>query len=86
MKVTKSCAYALHALMYMVRHGTQLPATAGTIARAEGIPVDYLVKIFRQLVKAGFVKAVRGSKWDEQGTSYPPAKDKVHDVDVLSEA
>ncbi len=62
MKVTRSCAYALHALMYMVRHSTQLPATAGTIARAEGIPCDYLVKILQQLVKAGLITAVRGRK------------------------
>jgi Rrf2 family protein len=62
MKVTRSAAYALHALMYMVRHSTQLPATAATIAKAEGIPSDYLAKIFQKLVKAGFIKAVRGKK------------------------
>ena len=60
MKVTRSAAYALHALMYMVRHTTQLPATAATIAKAEGIPSDYLAKIFQKLVKTGYVKAVRG--------------------------
>ena len=59
MKVKKSAAYALHALMYMVRHSTQLPATTDTIAKAEGIPTDYLAKIFQQLVKARFVKAVK---------------------------
>jgi len=31
MKVTKATAYALHALMYMVRHITQLPVTTDTI-------------------------------------------------------
>lgn len=62
MKVTKSTAYALHALMYMVRHNTQLPTTTATVAKAEGIPSDYLAKIFQQLVKAGMVKAVRGRK------------------------
>jgi len=62
MKVTKSTAYALHALMYMVRHNTQLPATTATVAKAEGIPSDYLAKIFQQLVRAGIVKAVRGRK------------------------
>jgi Rrf2 family protein len=62
MKVTRSAAYALHALMYMVRHDTQLPATAATIAKAEGIPSDYLAKIFQRLVNKGFVKAVRGKK------------------------
>ncbi len=60
MKVSKAAAYSLHALMYMVRHTTQLPATTNTIAKAEGIPHGYLAKIFQKLVKAGFVKAVRG--------------------------
>jgi Rrf2 family protein len=60
MKVSKASAYSLHALMYMVRHSTQLPATTNTIAKAEGIPPGYLAKIFQQLVKAGHVKAVKG--------------------------
>ncbi len=62
MKITKSAGYALHALMYMVRHSTQLPVTAVTVAKAEGIPSDYLAKIFQQLARAGFVKAIRGRK------------------------
>jgi Rrf2 family protein len=62
MKVTKSAAYALHALMYMVRHSTQLPVTTATVAKAEGIPPDYLAKIFRQLVKARFVRSAKGRK------------------------
>jgi len=61
MKVTRSAAYALHALMYMVRHTTQLPATVATIAKAEGIPSDYLAKIFQKLVRTGYVKAVRSN-------------------------
>jgi Rrf2 family protein len=59
MKIKKSGAYALHALMYMVRHNTQLPATTAAIAKAEGIPSDYLAKIFQLLVKARFIKAVK---------------------------
>ena len=59
MKIKKSSAYALHALMYMVRHSTQLPATTAIIAKAEGIPPDYLAKIFQQLVKTHFIKAVK---------------------------
>ena len=62
MKVKKSTAYALHALMYMARHSTQLPATTAMIAKAEGIPSNYLAKIFQQLAKARFVKAIRGRK------------------------
>ena len=59
MKIKKSSAYALHALMYMVRHSTQLPATTAIIAKAEGIPPDYLAKIFQKLVKTHFIKAVK---------------------------
>jgi Rrf2 family protein len=59
MKIKKSSAYALHALMYMVRHDTQLPATTTIIAKSEGIPQDYLAKIFQQLVKARLIKAVK---------------------------
>ncbi len=57
MKVKQATAYALHAMMYMVRHMTQLPATVETIARAEGIPSKYLAKIFRQLAGAGLITA-----------------------------
>ena len=60
MKVSKTAAYCLHALMYMVRHITQLPVTTNTIAKAEGIPPGYLAKIFQKLVKTGFVKSVKG--------------------------
>ena len=60
MKLKRSTAYSLHALMYMVRHGTQLPVTTSIIAKSEGIPLDYLAKVFQQLVKANFIKAVRG--------------------------
>jgi Rrf2 family protein len=62
MKVKRSSAYALHALMYMVRHSTQLPVSAKTMAKAEGIPSDYLVKILQQLVTARFVRAITGKK------------------------
>ncbi|MHC4260261.1 MAG: RrF2 family transcriptional regulator [Planctomycetota bacterium] len=62
MKVTQAAAYSLHAMTYMVRHITQLPATTDTIAKAEGIPSGYLAKIFQRLVKANFVRSVRGRK------------------------
>ena len=59
MKISKASAYSLHAMMYMVRHVTQLPVTTNVIAKAEGIPSGYLAKIFQQLVKGGFVKTTR---------------------------
>jgi len=62
MKVSKATAYALHALMYMVRHITELPVATGTIAKAEGIPSGYLAKVFQRLVKAGLVEVVKGRR------------------------
>jgi Rrf2 family protein len=60
MKINRASAYALHALMYMVRHVTQLPATGKAIAKAEGIPEGYLAKVLQQLVKGGFLRSVKG--------------------------
>jgi len=62
MKISQASAYAMHALMYMVRHVTQLPATSRTIAKAEGIPRGYLSKVLQQLVRAGFIRSVRGQE------------------------
>lgn len=62
MKVKQATSYALHAMMYMVRHVTQLPVTTGTIAKAEGISPGYLSKIFHQLAKADLVKATSERK------------------------
>ena len=80
MKVKKSTAYALHALMYMVRHSTQLPATTDTIAKAEGIPSDYLAKIFQKLVKAGFIKAISGKN---RGYVFDRAPEQISLLDIL---
>jgi Rrf2 family protein len=62
MKISQASAYALHALMYMVRHMTQLPVTGKAIAMSEGIPAGYLAKVMQQLVRAGFVRSVRGRR------------------------
>jgi len=80
MKVTRSAAYALHALMYMVRHSTQLPVTTSTIAKAEGIPSDYLAKIFQKLVKKGFVKGTRGKK---KGYDFARPPEQINVLELL---
>lgn len=62
MKISRTAAYGLHALMYMVRHITQLPATADTIAKAEGIAPESLAKVLQRLTRAGFIQSVRGAR------------------------
>jgi Rrf2 family transcriptional regulator, iron-sulfur cluster assembly transcription factor len=60
MKISLGTAYGLHALMFMVRHATQLPITAEGIAKAEGIPLKYLAKILHRLAKACIIKSSSG--------------------------
>lgn len=62
MKVKRATAYSLHAVMYMVRHATQLPVTVNVIAKAEGIPFGYLSKIFQKLIKADIIKTSKDHK------------------------
>ena len=62
MKISRASAYALHALMYMVRHATQLPVSCGAIARAEGIPNSYLTKVVQRSARAGYIRSVRGHR------------------------
>ena len=80
MKITRSAAYALHALMYMVRHDTQLPVPTSTIAKAEGIPSNYLAKIFQKLVKKGLVQAVRGKK---KGYDFAKPPEQISVLELL---
>lgn len=56
MKLKKANSYALHALMYMVRHATQQPLTLQAIAKAEGIPYRQLASLFQLLSDAGIVQ------------------------------
>lgn len=59
MKTSKASSYALHALMYMVRHASQLPVTSKVIARSEGISQGYLAKILQRLAHAEIISACR---------------------------
>lgn len=80
MKVSKASAYGLHALMYMVRHMTQLPATVETMAQAEGIPTGYLGRILQQLAHAGLVRFVSGRK---RGYVFAKSPEEISLTDVL---
>lgn len=62
MKLKRSTSYALHAVMYMARHITQMPVSAGIIAKSEGISPAYMSKIFKQLVEADIIKLSSAGK------------------------
>ena len=80
MKISQSSAYALHALMYMTRHMTQLPVTSKAIAKAEGIPSGYLAKILQQLAKAGFIRSAKGR---DRGYTFAKPPEEISLLDLF---
>jgi Rrf2 family protein len=80
MKISQASAYALHALMFMVRHMTQLPMTSKAIARTEGMPEGYLAKVLQQLGKAGFIRSVRGR---ERGYVFARPPEEISLLELL---
>jgi Rrf2 family protein len=60
MRLGKASAYAVYATLHIARHGANGPVQARTIAEAQGIPVEYLLKILQQLVRAQVIESERG--------------------------
>ena len=80
MKISLGAAYGMHALMFMVRHITQLPTTSTNIAKAEGIPAKYLTRILHRLAVANIIKA---SKDTIKGYSFAKSPKQISLLDVL---
>jgi Rrf2 family protein len=60
MKLTRASSYALHAVMHMANRETQRPIPSHLIARAQGIPERFLVKVLRPLVSARLLLSLPG--------------------------
>lgn len=75
--ITTKSPYAVKALAELARRGSASPVPIGEIARARGIPVQFLEGLFGNLRRAGILQSQRGVKG---GYSFarPPA-----DVTVL---
>ena len=80
MKISLGAAYGMHALMFMVRHITQLPITSTNIAKAEGIPEKHLAKILHRLAVAGIIKASKGAA---KGYSLAKSPEQISLLDAL---
>ncbi len=79
-KLSKGSGYSFHALMYMVKHMTQLPLTVGHIAKAQGIPPGYLSKLFQALSKAGLIRAIKGR---QKGYVFAKPPEKITLLEVF---
>jgi Rrf2 family transcriptional regulator, cysteine metabolism repressor len=82
--ITSKSPYAVRALTELARRGSSAPVPIGEIARARGIPVQFLEGLFATLRRAGILQSQRGVKG---GYTFarPPAEISVLEVVELLE-
>jgi Rrf2 family protein len=61
MKLKLACVYALYALEYLAARGEGPLVASHHIARARGIPEQFLRKVLTPLARAGLVLSVKGA-------------------------
>jgi Rrf2 family transcriptional regulator, cysteine metabolism repressor len=62
MKLSRSVGYAIVAVGHIAQSPPSDPVFAKTIAKEHKIPLDYLLKILQQLVRANILNGIRGPK------------------------
>ncbi len=60
MQLSKASTYGLFALLHIAKHGTNEPVPGRVIAESCGLPLEYLLKILQQLVRARVILSERG--------------------------
>lgn len=60
MKITKAADYSVRALIYLASKEAGTPVEVGEIASAMEVPKSYLVKVLKNLIRAGMVRSHRG--------------------------
>lgn len=60
MLLSQTCEYTLRAVAYIAQHEAEGSVLAREIASANNIPLKYLQKILRELVRAGLLTSARG--------------------------
>ena len=80
MTISRSVAYGLLAVGYIARHEKDGIILSDTIAREYNIPVEYLLKILHQLVRARILRSKRGPRG---GFSLARPISKITMLDVI---
>jgi Rrf2 family protein len=62
MQINRSISYAFLALEYMAKNIDQKAFVSQTISKEYNIPVEYLLKIMQQMVRAGILSSKRGPR------------------------
>jgi len=58
--LSQTAEYALRAVLYLAERGESAPVRVGDMARALGIPQNYLSKTLHALVRTGVLASARG--------------------------
>ena len=80
MKISRSTAYALLAVGYVARHHDKKVTLSQDISKEYDIPLEYLLKILQQLVRANVLRSKRGPRG---GFSLARAANKLTMLQVL---
>ena len=62
MRISRSTGYGLVAVGYIAKHPEQDIILSQTISKEYNIPLEYLLKILQQLVRAGVLRSKRGPR------------------------
>jgi Rrf2 family protein len=62
MKISRSTGYALVAVGYIAQHYQAGAVLAQRVSKEYGIPLEYLLKILQQLVRANVLRSKRGPR------------------------
>jgi len=62
MKISRSTSYGLVAVGYIAKQNQEKAVLAQKISKAYNIPLEYLLKILQQLVKAEVLRSKRGPR------------------------
>ena len=80
MKISRSTGYALVAVGYVAQNCSEGPVLAQRIAKDYDIPLEYLLKILQQLVKANVLGSKRGPRG---GFSLGRPADKITMLQII---
>jgi Rrf2 family protein len=62
MKISRSTGYALVAVAYIAQNYKEGAVLAARVSKEYGIPLEYLLKILQQLVRANVLRSKRGPR------------------------
>jgi Rrf2 family protein len=80
MRMNRSTGYAVLAVGYIAQHKEEPIILSQTISKEYKIPVEYLLKIMQQLVRANILRSKRGPRG---GFSLARATTKITMLDII---